>query len=173
MRSLSLFVLLPQYHTSNLKMKSSLILSLSLLPLLTNAQLPSNLLNSPLLSGVSTGCLSSLVTLVGSDLSSCLHLTSAASLLSNQDQSLAAPLNNFLSDEICSNQPCSDQTLSSANSTIRNGCQSELQAGMTQSGNVTLPVILNGLIENYEVVRQAGCLMDKDANDETCVAQYV
>jgi len=143
--------------------------------------------NLPLLSDLSTSCLNSVVSLVSSEISSCLHLTSATSLLSTSNSSIAPSLNDYFLEEICSNPACTQETLNSANSTIYDGCGNELsqdrqdlqnavndgQVDANDVGGISLPTLLVGVINNYGIIRNSGCLMDRNANDETCLAQYI
>ena len=121
-----------------------------------------------IISGLSTGCLGGLASLLSNgDLNNCLHLSQAIASFgaAGQNDSLILPLDNYLSTQICPNAPCSQSTLSSANDTINMACSSELSTGNSSVSG------LSYLFDNYDVFRSALCLEDTTRNDQLCVVQ--
>lgn len=122
-----------------------------------------------LISGISTGCLSSLANLLlDNDLSSCMALSQAITTFGTlgDDDSVVPAAQTFLSSAFCPAPVCQLTTLASANLTLNNGCQAELD-------NVTnpLPYALSLLVSQYNAVKTASCYEDTAANNQLCIVQ--
>ena len=113
-----------------------------------------------LVTGLSSGCATSLVTLVtASNITSCLALPSAVGALTSGGNGSVIPgLNNYLSNSICgSSKPaCTRDQLSAANNTLLQSCSSDLQS----NGGANIPGLVYYFINSYDKLRTAGCLQD-------------
>lgn len=147
---------------------STTILAISAL-LVSTAQAQIAGLSSGLISGLSTNCLGGLASLLGNqDLNTCLALTSVITELGTvgQNDSLIGPLTTYVGSNLCPAAACSNSTLSSADSTIKSSCSSEIKSGQN-----ILPSILDLVITNYNAVKSASCLEDTKSNNQLCIIQ--
>lgn len=118
-------------------------------------------LDPSLITGLSSGCASSLVSLVtnSNGISQCLALTNAVGALTSAGNNSVIPgLQSYLSGSICgSGKPvCSQSQLQSANQTLLQGCSSDLQSNNGQN----IPALISFLISDYDPIRKAACLQN-------------
>lgn len=66
--------------------------------------------------------------------------------------SIVAPLDSYLNNDICNTDACSTDSLSSANQTINDNCQDDIQNGNT------LITALRTVISQYPTIREVACL---------------
>lgn len=66
--------------------------------------------------------------------------------------SIVAPLDSYLNNDICNTDACSSDTLSSANQTINDNCQEDIQNGNT------LITALRTVLNEYPTIREVACL---------------
>jgi hypothetical protein len=126
-------------------------------------------LSGSLFSGLSTGCLGGLASLLSeTGLNECLHLSQAITTFGSLESgdSVIPSLSTFLSTQICPNAACNTTTISAANSTIAQDCATDLS-----SGNSTIPEILIYLFDNYDAFRTAACLEDTSMNNTLCLVE--
>lgn len=121
-------------------------------------------LDPSLVTGLSSGCASSLVGLVtNSNISTCLALPNAVGALTSAGNNSVIPgLQSYLSGSICgSGKPvCSSSQLSSANGTLLQGCSSDLQSNNGQN----IPALIYYFINNYSKLREAACLQNQSGS---------
>ncbi|CDS01988.1 hypothetical protein, partial [Sporisorium scitamineum] len=117
-------------------------------------------LDPSLVTGLSSGCASSLVGLVtNSNVSSCLALPNAVGALTSAGNSSVVPgLQNYLSSNICGSgkTACTATQLSSANATLLQSCASDL----TSNNGANIPALVYYFINSYDRLRTAGCLQN-------------
>lgn len=113
-------------------------------------------------SGLSTSCQTAAGGFLLGDLGSCLSLTSLVPVLTGSG-SIIPSIDSYLGT-ICTSPPCSNSTLTSAESTIQSSCSSDLNNGST------LVVALDTLLQNYTVVRDVACLQST-TNNTYCITQ--
>ncbi|WVQ80780.1 hypothetical protein IAT38_002885 [Cryptococcus sp. DSM 104549] len=111
------------------------------------------------------GCTTQVGVLALGDLGSCLQLTSLLPVLSASG-SIIDSLDTYLKSLCGSSTPtCSNATLTSAQSSISSGCESDISAGGTDAAEVKG---LLALIKNYDQVYAAGCSTNS-TNGDYCV----
>ena len=85
-----------------------------------------------------------------------LHLRGRLSIVRSSNVqasgSIVAPLDNYLNNDICNTDACSQDTISSANQTLNDNCQEDIQSGST------LIVGLQTILKQYSTIREVGCL---------------
>lgn len=113
----------------------------------------------PLVNGLSNSCLGVIYTFVSNPadpLSACLGLSDAFSGLSTVDakDSLTPLIEGYLDKELCTNT-CSNTVLTTANQTLDAGCTS---ADFAVNGGHNAATLIQGLLDNYWSVKDAGCL---------------
>jgi hypothetical protein len=125
-------------------------------------------LDPSLVTGLSSGCASSLVGIVtSSNISSCLSLPSAVGALTSAGNNSVVPgLNQYLSGSICGSgkTACTKDQLSAANSTLLQACGSDIQGS-----NGGIPALVAYFINSYDRLRTAGCL--QDSQGEYCLVK--
>ncbi|GMK54302.1 hypothetical protein CspeluHIS016_0108880 [Cutaneotrichosporon spelunceum] len=114
--------------------------------------------------GLSTGCTTAFAGFIVGDLSSCLQVTALLPVLSSGGNSSAVPaLNGYLSSLCASSTPtCTNATLSSAASRVRNGCTQEL------ANSASIPSVILTVLDNYTPIQKAACSKNT-TNNEFCV----
>lgn len=115
------------------------------------------------LTGLSSSCTSTAASFVVGDLGSCLSLTSLLPVFSSSSGSVIPQLDSYL-NTICSSSPCSNSTLSSAETSLASGCSAELS-----SGNAIVEG-LDAILMNYNGVRNVACLQSS-SNNSRCLTQ--
>ncbi|EST05933.1 hypothetical protein PSEUBRA_004982 [Kalmanozyma brasiliensis GHG001] len=116
-------------------------------------------LDPSLITGLSSGCAGSLVSLVtnSSGVSQCLSLPTAVGALTSAGNNSVIPgLQSYLSGSICgSGKPvCSQSQLQSANQTLLQGCSSDLQSNNGQN----IPALIAFFLNRYSQLREGACL---------------
>ncbi|SNX82086.1 uncharacterized protein MEPE_00792 [Melanopsichium pennsylvanicum] len=126
-------------------------------------------IDASLVTGLSSGCASSLVGLVtNSNISSCLALASAVGALTSAGNASIVPgLNNYLSNNICASgkSPCTSSQLSAANSTLVQSCGSDLASNNGQN----IAALVYYFINSYDKLRNAACL--QNSKGESCLVE--
>ncbi|OXG24763.1 hypothetical protein C366_00297 [Cryptococcus neoformans Tu401-1] len=111
---------------------------------------------------LSTGCTTQLGALALGGLGSCLQLTSLLPVLSSSG-SVVDPINTYLKSLCGSSTPtCSNDTLSSASSSINSACSSDLSDGGTSGAEVKT---LLALINHYDQAYAAACSTNSSTGD--------
>ncbi|EAL23627.1 hypothetical protein CNBA2740 [Cryptococcus deneoformans B-3501A] len=111
---------------------------------------------------LSTGCTTQLGALALGDLGSCLQLTSLLPVLSSSG-SVVDSVNTYLKSLCGSSTPtCSNDTLTSASSSINSGCSSDISDGGTNGAEVTA---LLALINHYDQAYAAACSTNSSTGD--------
>jgi len=113
--------------------------------------------------GLSSSCTGSALSLIVGPLNTCLSLTTLAGLFTTSG-SIVAPLDSYLNNDICNTDACSTDTLSSANQTINDNCQEDIQNGNT------LITALRTVLNEYPTIREAVCLQ-ASGNNTRCITQ--
>jgi hypothetical protein len=80
------------------------------------------------------------------------HTDECLPVLLQTSGSIVAPLDSYLNNDICNTDACSTDTLSSANQTINDNCQEDIQNGNT------LITALRTVLNEYPTIREAVCL---------------
>ncbi|WVQ72442.1 hypothetical protein IAR50_001994 [Cryptococcus sp. DSM 104548] len=116
---------------------------------------------------LSTGCTTQLGVLALGDLGSCLQLTSLLPVLSGSS-SVVDSVDTYLQSLCASSTPtCSNDTLTSAQSSIQSGCSSDISEGGTSGTEVSA---LQGLLEHYTEFQAAACSTNSSTSDY-CVTE--
>ncbi|WVN88333.1 uncharacterized protein L203_103538 [Cryptococcus depauperatus CBS 7841] len=118
---------------------------------------------------ISSGCTTQVGLLAIGDVGNCLQLTSLLPLLSSSG-SIVGPTNNYLSSLCKSSTPaCSNDTLTSAQSSINSGCSSDLSGGGTNALQVQS---LLGILKHYDQFHAAACSTNS-TNHNYCVTDTI
>ncbi|KAG0141606.1 hypothetical protein CROQUDRAFT_34731, partial [Cronartium quercuum f. sp. fusiforme G11] len=104
---------------------------------------------SGLVSGLSTSCQAAAGSLLSSDFGGCSNVIGLVSVLGAQG-SVVSPLNNWISG-VCSANPCSTSTLSTAQASVNAGCGDDVSKG------VSAAISLSTIVTNYNAVRNLLC----------------
>jgi len=119
---------------------------------------------------VSSTCKSALLSIMASPDAQCLNPSALLSLAtSSSNSSLIGPMTNWLQG-VCSQAPCTNDSLSAVVTNVTSGCSSDLATiGLTESN----PSELITLVEQfYPAVRQVACLKDNSAN-QLCIPELL
>jgi hypothetical protein len=138
----------------------SLLVSLTIAAASVSAQSSSG----GLISGLSQSCTTAATGLISGDIANCANVIGLVSVVSATG-SVITPLNNWI-NSICTSDPCSSSTLSSASSQISQGCASDVQNGQVTA--TALSVIIN----QYPKVRETLCLQAA-SNNTYCVTNLL
>lgn len=120
---------------------------------------------------ISQGCQSTLAGLAVSSDAQCINASGLVTAFATLDAntSIVGPVNNWLSGA-CSQQPCSNQTLSSLISNITAGCANDLSAlGFSSSDTQT---VISEVQQFYPTVREVVCLKNSTSNN-LCVTDLL
>lgn len=103
--------------------------------------------------GLSAGCTRTFAGFVLGDLSSCLQVTALLPVISSGgNSSVVDSLNGYLTAFCSKDTPqCKNDSLTSAATSVRNGCQDEL------ADPASLPNLFLTVLDNYTPVRGAAC----------------
>ncbi|KAK0541233.1 hypothetical protein OC842_000066 [Tilletia horrida] len=101
------------------------------------------------------------------DLSDCLGLTTALGTFTSlgSSDSLAPPIQNYLSTEICPRPACAASVLSDANTKVNSACS---DADRATNNGINLVTGLGLILSNYTQIRNIACLKQSNS-DNYCV----
>ncbi|KAH9176447.1 hypothetical protein EDB89DRAFT_1941534 [Lactarius sanguifluus] len=130
--------------------------------------LPSVIAQSSSSFDISAQCQSSLVSIASSTEGKCLNSAGIAPIFfAGSNTSLIGPFQSWLTG-LCSEDPCTNQTLATLVANITQGCSSDLSSLGINNSNVSS--ITASVQEYYPVVRQIACLKDNNAN-QLCLVE--
>lgn len=102
-----------------------------------------------LVAGLSSSCQAAAGSLLSSEFGSCANIIGLVSVIGSKG-SVVPSLNTWISG-ICTSSPCSDSTLSTAQSSINTGCSDDVTKGTASA------VSLTTIVGNYKPIRNMLC----------------
>lgn len=102
-----------------------------------------------LVSGLSSSCQAAAGSLLSSEFGSCANIIGLVSVIGSKG-SVVPSLNTWITG-ICTSNPCSDSTLSTAQSSVNTGCSDDVTKGTASA------VSLTTIVGNYKPIRNMLC----------------
>ncbi|KZT27957.1 hypothetical protein NEOLEDRAFT_1239736 [Neolentinus lepideus HHB14362 ss-1] len=136
---------------------------------LTSVILAVNLVSAQ---SLSSGCISTLTSLVANPEFACLNAQALIPLATNPTQSVITPVNQWLQG-MCSQPACTNDVISAAVSNVTTGCQSDLEAHGLQTSSSALSLVTPVIQLAYPSVRQIACLQDANDGNVMCATELL